>query len=462
MATVKDAIPGAAVKKGDVVKCVVVRTKKEKRRQDGSYIRFDENAAVLINDQQQPRGTRIFGPVGRELRDKRFMRIVSLAPSVTETVYALGMGDKLVGVSVYCDYPPAAQRIDRVGTFLTPNIEAIVAKHPDVVIAVPSPSNQNPVETLQRLGLKVVVVEPNTIAEIEDAMVTIGRAIGREDAAHALVASIEARLAATRERLSGAPSRKVLMIVGQTPLIAVGRGIFQDELIRMAHGVNLGAEAGGSWPHLSLEFVIAAAPEVIIDTTMGNEERAGAGALVAADDFNQRRLRNGRRRRGSGRVRRGRCHLPNRRRRAEERGRPHTTGHGRFLVERVSQRELNLAFARGQREALRFIGVDEERHDIHRHRLVVDVLFHLRTGGEHEHVLQDDLRRRIPLPLAGVDGGDHVHVRARQDVAGDADHGEIVHGCTSAATAARVRLARERSTTALSVAASIGAFTLRE
>ena len=82
VATVKDAIPGAAVKKGDVVKCVVVRMKKEKRRPDGSYIRFDENAAVLINDQQQPRGTRIFGPVGRELRDKQFMRIVSLAPEV--------------------------------------------------------------------------------------------------------------------------------------------------------------------------------------------------------------------------------------------------------------------------------------------------------------------------------------------------------------------------------------------
>ena len=82
VATVKDAIPGAAVKKGDVVKCVVVRTKKEKRRADGSYIRFDENAAVLIKDDLTPRGTRIFGPVGRELRDRRFMRIVSLAPEV--------------------------------------------------------------------------------------------------------------------------------------------------------------------------------------------------------------------------------------------------------------------------------------------------------------------------------------------------------------------------------------------
>jgi large subunit ribosomal protein L14 len=80
--TVKDAIPGGGVKRGDVVKCVVVRTRKEKRRPDGSYIRFDENAAVLIKDDQTPRGTRIFGPVGRELRDKRFMRIVSLAPEV--------------------------------------------------------------------------------------------------------------------------------------------------------------------------------------------------------------------------------------------------------------------------------------------------------------------------------------------------------------------------------------------
>jgi large subunit ribosomal protein L14 len=82
VATVKDAIPGAAVRKGDVVRCVVVRTNKERRRPDGSYIRFDENAAVLINPDRNPRGTRIFGPVGRELRDKRFMKIVSLAPEV--------------------------------------------------------------------------------------------------------------------------------------------------------------------------------------------------------------------------------------------------------------------------------------------------------------------------------------------------------------------------------------------
>ena len=80
--SVKDAIPGAGVKRGDVVKAVVVRVAKEKRRPDGSYIKFDENAAVLLRDGGDPRGTRIFGPVGRELRDKRFMKIISLAPEV--------------------------------------------------------------------------------------------------------------------------------------------------------------------------------------------------------------------------------------------------------------------------------------------------------------------------------------------------------------------------------------------
>jgi large subunit ribosomal protein L14 len=79
---VKDALPGAGVKKGDVAKAVIIRTRKEHRRKDGSYIRFDHNAAVLINDQKEPRGTRIFGPVARELREKEYMKIISLAPEV--------------------------------------------------------------------------------------------------------------------------------------------------------------------------------------------------------------------------------------------------------------------------------------------------------------------------------------------------------------------------------------------
>jgi len=208
-------------------------------------------------------------------------RIISLTPSVTETLFALGLGAKLVGVSTYCDYPPEARKIDRVGTFLTPNVEAIVAKHPDLVIAVPSPGNQNPVETLRRLGLQVLIVDPNAVAEIEESTVTIGRAVGHDAEARALVTRIEQGIAAIRARLDEVPPRTVLMVVGHTPLIAAGGRTLQDELIRLAHGTNIAAAAGSLWPHLSIEFALAAAPDVIIDTTMGNEDVSGAAAAQA-------------------------------------------------------------------------------------------------------------------------------------------------------------------------------------
>lgn len=207
-------------------------------------------------------------------------RIVSLAPSITETVFALGAGDRLVGVSTYCDYPPEAARIARVGSFLTPNIEAIVAARPDLVLAIPSPGNRNPVESLEHLGLRVLTVDPETTGQTKAAILAVGDAIGRSAEAAALVSRIDAQFAAVEARLAGANTRRVLMVVGHTPLIAAGAGTLQDELITRAHGSNLARAAAGRWPHLNLELVVAAAPEVIVDTSMGNEERAGAAATM--------------------------------------------------------------------------------------------------------------------------------------------------------------------------------------
>lgn len=208
-------------------------------------------------------------------------RIVSLAPSLTETVFALGLGDRLVGVSVYCDYPPEALRIDRVGTFITPNIEAIVASKPDVILAVPSPGNRSPVESLEQLGFKVLVVDPLTLEGIKESLLTIGSRLGREARARELTAVIERQIESVRATLRGAPRRKVLMVVGQTPLIVAGAATVQDELIEIAGGINLGAAAGKAWPHVSIEYAIAAAPEVIIDSTMGSEVRAGEDGAIA-------------------------------------------------------------------------------------------------------------------------------------------------------------------------------------
>lgn len=198
-------------------------------------------------------------------------RIVSLAPSLTETVFALGLGERLVGVSVYCDYPPEAQQIDRVGNFITPNVEAIVAKRPDVILAVPSPGNRSPVESIGRLGFNVVVVDPQTLDGIKTSLIDIGTALGREARARQLVAEIVAHVAAVRAKVEGAERRKVLMVVGQNPLIVAGSATVQDELISLAGGINLGAVAGNGWPHVSIEYALGAAPEVIIDSTMGPE-----------------------------------------------------------------------------------------------------------------------------------------------------------------------------------------------
>jgi iron complex transport system substrate-binding protein len=208
-------------------------------------------------------------------------RIVSLAPSLTETVFALGLGDRLVGVSVYCDYPPEARRVDRVGTFVTPNVEAIVAKRPDLILAVPSPGNRSPVESLERLGLEVMVVDPITLQSIKDSLVAIGKRLGRESQARELVAGIDAQIAGIGAKLEGAPRRKVLMVVGQTPLIVAGAATVQDELIGLAGGINLGAAAGNNWPHVSIEYAISSAPEVIIDSTMGSEVRPGEDSATS-------------------------------------------------------------------------------------------------------------------------------------------------------------------------------------
>ncbi len=208
-------------------------------------------------------------------------RIISLAPSVTEMLFALGIGERVIGVSTYCDYPPEAARIERVGTFLQPNVERILARRPDLVIAVPSPGNRAPVERLQELGLTVLVVNPERIAEIIAGIRTIADATGVPEAGAQLIARIEAELDAVERRLAGAADVRTLLLVGRAPLVAAGPGTYQDELITRAHGRNIAAGTGRTWPTISLEFVVAQAPEVIIDAGMGSEEAQDRASVLA-------------------------------------------------------------------------------------------------------------------------------------------------------------------------------------
>jgi len=213
-------------------------------------------------------------------------RIISLAPSITEILFAIGVGDRVVGVSTYCDYPEAAKRIERVGTFLQPNVERILAKQPDLVIGVPSPGNRASVERLQELGLHILIVNPERVAEILASIRTIADAVGVPERGAELVAKIQRDVEAVTTRLDGAPKPRVLMLVGRSPFVAVGPGTYQDELITLARGDNLTATAGQAWPTLSLEHIVAQAPEVIIDASMGSEEATDrAAALAFWNDF---------------------------------------------------------------------------------------------------------------------------------------------------------------------------------
>jgi len=206
-------------------------------------------------------------------------RIVSLAPSITEVLFAIGAGERVVGVSSRSDFPPQARTLPRVGSFLVPNVESVVSRRPDLVIAVPSPGNRDAVRAIERMGIPVLVVGVDSLAETERAIVRIGECVGAAPRAHEVVDRMRREIESVERRLVGAPTRKVLVVVGREPLVAAGPLTFVGELVKLAHGQNV-APAGSRWPTLGLEWVVAADPDVIIDTSMGSEA-AKDGALPA-------------------------------------------------------------------------------------------------------------------------------------------------------------------------------------
>ncbi len=201
-------------------------------------------------------------------------RIVSLVPSVTEILFALGAGSRVVGVSQYDDYPPAVASLPRVGSFLTPNIEAIVGLRPTLVIGRGASSNLREFRALRAMGIDVLVVEDDTLAQIEQSIRIIGARLNMKRAADSVVGKIEDRIAFVTERLDEVPRRRVLMIVGHEPMIAVGTHNFLDDLIRLARGENIAEQSGEEWTNMSVEYAIAMRPEVILDGAMGNDPAA--------------------------------------------------------------------------------------------------------------------------------------------------------------------------------------------
>jgi len=195
-------------------------------------------------------------------------RIVSTAPSITELLYALGLGNRVVGVTRFCRYPPEAQLKPKIGDYTSPNLEAIAALRPDLVII-----QTNPVHLADRLGklrLRVLEVNQDNIAAIDKSIHDVGAATGTEGVAAQLSGSIRDGLEKIRARASGLPRVRMMFVIGRSPnrldgLVVAGRASYLNEVIEVAGGENVFRDALAGYPEVSLEEVMARNPEVIVD-----------------------------------------------------------------------------------------------------------------------------------------------------------------------------------------------------
>ncbi len=206
-------------------------------------------------------------------------RIISLAPSITEILFAIGIGERVVGVTQYCDYPPEAQAKPKVG-YIHPNLESVVALQPDLVLAPREFLRTDVLGKLEQLQIPTYVVDATTVDSILSHIQTLGRILGASAAADDVVHRMKRRIEEIKARSSRLPRPRVLYVLNSEPLITVGPGSFIYEAIGMAGGANVAARARVPYPRLSMEEVLQEDPEVILFPTgraegiaKGEEER---------------------------------------------------------------------------------------------------------------------------------------------------------------------------------------------
>lgn len=189
-------------------------------------------------------------------------RIVSIAPSTTEILFALGLDDRVVGVDDYSDFPPAAAAKPRLGGMVDPDLEPLVATTPDLVLAT-GLQTETVVPALEELGIPVAVIDPGTVDEVFAGIALVGRITGGEAAAAELACKMRHRIDAIAARVAGAPQPRVFFELSPD-LYTAGPGSYVDDLITRAGGSNVAADAGTEWPQLGLEALVAGDPEVIL------------------------------------------------------------------------------------------------------------------------------------------------------------------------------------------------------
>jgi iron complex transport system substrate-binding protein len=198
----------------------------------------------------------------------RASRIVSLSPSTTETVFALGAGALLVGRSRYCDHPPEVQALPEVGGYVDPSFEAILALTPDLVTGARGPAGDVVAKRLEARGIATYFPEAESFAAIEEMIAGLGARTGRTADADRLVRDLRSRAEDVRSRWpDSAPKPRVLLVFGLEPLSVAGPGSFADEMIRRAGGINV-IEHGGAYPTIGVEQVLVLDPDVVVNAAI--------------------------------------------------------------------------------------------------------------------------------------------------------------------------------------------------
>lgn len=193
-------------------------------------------------------------------------RIVSLSPGNTELLFALNAADRLVGVTGFCDYPEAARQIDRVAEFSTVSLESIIAARPDLVVAARG-NPRDPLETLRRMGIPVFALDIQDIDQLLEAIQRLGRLIDAPEEAAALRTALEQRVKAVRARSEALAWRpRVMWGHWSEPIYTAGANTIIDAVFTAAGGINVGRQAPGAWPQVSLETLVDWAPDVIVTT----------------------------------------------------------------------------------------------------------------------------------------------------------------------------------------------------
>lgn len=203
--------------------------------------------------------------VGRQIEvSQPVRRIVSLAPSVTETIYALGAQDRLVADTDYCDYPPEAKQKPKIGGVINPNLEQVVAMRPDlVVVAAQSGNRRETVDALERLHVATYATDARTVADMLQSVSRLATVIDAEEQGKAVVASLQTRLDDLRRKLEGVAPARVLFVVWTAPLISVGGDNFLSDALRLA-GAESVVHSQQDWPHVSLEEIVRQQPDYIV------------------------------------------------------------------------------------------------------------------------------------------------------------------------------------------------------